>query len=185
MAKFLVKTNPLNEGLTCRTLKIEADKFELSNSFTYDFYAPREEHKERRRVASLPAHGVFLVVKEEALTDDFLDNPEDEDEDECPDIFEFIRSLRDEDDDPDEVEPVPVPQTPTAVPDVPKEEFPIEKWKDRNGLVWWGFHTPGGFVYFSAKSYAEYGRQQQIDGVVSNWDYLDLTGATKLEDDSE
>lgn len=76
----------------------------------------------------------------------------------------------------------PVPEIPTAVPDqVNEEKYPIEHWRSKNDTEWWGFNTPNGFIHFTSKQNAEDTR-----GVVeqdsTGWAYLDLTGATRLED---
>lgn len=75
-----------------------------------------------------------------------------------------------------------VPETPTAVPDqVNEEKYPIEHWREAHGKDWYGFHTTKGFVHFSDKRWAEEGRETQISSP-DGWVYLDLTGATRLED---
>lgn len=62
------------------------------------------------------------------------------------------------------------------------EYYPIEHWKDKSGTEWWGFHTDKGFVHCCSEDFALTCRQVQIDNPSEDWSYLDLTGATRLED---
>lgn len=89
-------------------------------------------------------------------------------------IADYAVDLEDEEDESD--------------PETEDELYPLEKWKDSKGRVWWGFWTNKGFVNFSTKEFAEIGRQHQIEDPSTEWAYIALAnGGVQLdpEDDSE
>jgi hypothetical protein len=155
---------------------------------------------------------ILGIVKEESEKADFYDyydvNEKEEEEEECigcrygdllgsKSFFEAVADVIDyhlgsgneeagEVSQPPETQnssqPTQVDPTLTAVTDkVNDDPLPIEHWKDKYGREWWGFPTPYGFVHFSEKEYAEEAKQQIIEDPMG-WSYLDLTEATKLED---
>ena len=179
-----------------RTLLIEADSFRLNkDTRTYEFLtAAKTAKKAPIIVASIPQNEVFAVLEEEAYLADYL---YDLDTDAFSDaVFEMIDYWHEHADDeepdfvpgepqpdpPSGVEPVPVPETPVAVPD--PEPFPIEHWIDQKNKHWYGFNDGSGFVHFSNKVGAEYGRESHIkyNRTSDSWSHLNLTGCTKVED---
>jgi hypothetical protein len=176
--------------------------------------AAKTAKKAQTIVASIPQNEVFAVLEEEAYLADYLydlDTDEPEIDDVCLDcraqeiidtdafsnaVFEMIDYWHEHADDeepdfvpgepqpdpPSGVEPVPVPETPVAVPD--PEPFPIEHWIDQKNKHWYGFNDGSGFVHFSDKVGAEYGRESHIkyNRTSDSWSHLNLTGCTKVED---
>lgn len=174
MPTYFVKSRtlsvPPDEGLLSRSLVVDAHFFEHDDG-NYNFFKDN-----RKLVASVPSRDVFAVVEEESYGNDYFFYPPD------------YEDLEDEEDDwvCDEClgadpEPVPVPQTPTAVPDARDESYPIEKWQTKDGRIWYGFHTPNGFVHFLSEDSAKWGRTTQRVNSETIWSYKDLTGAIKLE----
>ena len=80
-------------------------------------------------------------------------------------------------------EKYPVPETPTAVPDTTAQQYPIEKWQTQDGGIQYGFHTTKGFVNAQDDlKFAKTCRDIHKEDPDVDWSYLDLTGATKLEE---
>ena len=199
MAVYYIKTNERCVGLTnlirndtptgefqSRTLILEADSFRLNkDSATYEFLKASETAKKASTiVASVPQREVFAVLDEEVyLADYFAGYPEDEDEpevdlvwDECPGCPECMPPT-------EEIPlPVPVPETPVAVPDPPTQLFPIEHWVSPYGYSVYGFQTPGGFIGSTGKESALYYQESYANYPNSGWVYTDLNGYTKVED---
>ena len=193
MPEYIVKT------IHDRNLVIEADKYNFNaTENAYEFFK-KDERADTRKVATvLYSPEILAVVENDTEKADFYDvydlNAEDN-EDECDDtcldcrleeftrsdtFFDEVYSIIDFYHSKDNQDP------PTGCPcseSTPAEEYPIEHWKDKHGKEWWGFRTDEGFVHFVAKIDAEDGRLTQIsDPSLRGWDYLDLTGATRLED---
>ncbi len=62
------------------------------------------------------------------------------------------------------------------------EPYPIQYWKDRDGLGWYGFWVGRSFVHFTNREAAVKGREDQIFAPGSVlWAYKDLTGGTRLD----
>jgi hypothetical protein len=166
MPEYIVKT------FKNRNLVIEADHFEATNGALYSFF------KEGILVASVPVHAVFAVVEEVAFREDFYsvdDLDEDDTDDVCKDcrFSEFLDSEEFFNTVYDAVEVILSDDEPKLV---------IEKWVNKGGDVQYGFQTPEGFVNFSdSLDSAETGLKIYLCGE-KLWEYLDLTGYTKVED---
>ena len=193
MAIYYVKTgeftSPSEEGPVSRTLIIEADYYDHINQNDYAFYRKNPVDKKAKiLVASVPQRDVFAILEEEAYQEDYIAGySEDEpDEDEFFDRVWDIVSLWHEPDPEDhicdeclaaeQVQPVPVPDTPVAVPDA---EPVVEHWSNGDDDVW-GFQTPNGFVHFSDRLSAESGLESHKKYPGINWLYQDLTGYSKV-----
>lgn len=201
MPEYIIKTD--ND----RNLVIEADRYSYNaTEGTYEFFK-KDDKADTQKVATVTNRAFLAIVEKNAEKADFYEHydvNEDEKDDVCNDclleqfvtsdtffdevynIIDFYHSPDNQEDTPPEaIQPVPVPETSVVVPDVPKEKYPIypiEKWKTKEGHVWYGFHTKAGFVNFSFLSDAKNGRETQINTPDTFWSYIDLIGATKLED---
>ena len=186
MPDFIAKTH---EG---RNIIITADRFEINNFGNYVFFT------NGNIVASVNGPSVLVVSEfDEAYQADFFNDEPDEDEteddhdDTCldcrleeftqsPTFFDEVYSIIDFYFSKDNQEPAACPCAETAPA---PEPYPIQHWKDKDGDEWYGFWVKGGFVHFSTKASAEFGRGQQIKNTDEPfWSYKDLTGATRLED---
>ena len=192
MPKYIVKT------VDYRNLVIEADRYSLDpTERTYEFFAKDGDgSRATKKVATVFFNPELLAIledkagkadfynrydvnKKEAETDDaclrcrfleFLQDPEFFDE--VYSIIDFYHSPDNEDE----------PAQTVPGPGVPAEKYPIEHWRDKDGDEWWGFHTDEGFVHCESESFAQTCRECHLEDPVPLWSYLDLTGATKLED---
>lgn len=198
MSEYIIKTD------RDRNLVIEADRYNYNaTEETYEFFK-KDDKADIQKVATIPNRAFLAIVESEAEKADFYEHydvneEEDDTEEVCPGcqyadllvsdaFFEAVANIIDcyhnpahqEDTPPEAIQPVPVAQA--AIPDVPKEEYPVEHWKDEDGKDWWGFHTSKGFVNFIKKKHAEEGRESQIVNPDSLWVYLDLSKAIKVED---
>jgi len=164
MPEYIVKTrenrnNPI----------IQADYFE-ADALNYNFYTKADDQP-RVLVASVGNSSQILGVLEY-----FEDQPDTPGGDECDGTCPDCLAER-------------IVETPgfqdavwSAVVDffAPADAIPeIECW-EKDGDVLWGFHTPEGFIDFSAKDYAETGLEMHLKGDRS-FSYFDLTGYTKKE----
>ena len=188
MAKYIVKT--IND----RNQVIEADRFSLRSSSTYEFIAGGN------LVASVPAHNVFAIVQWDAdisdyyfsdhdLDDNFnrpfsghsnlarsANSPEDDTDDVCIDcrneeLFdsqEFFNAVADVfyalTEPDDEESNPPEPSNHATAPKVEK------RFTD---MVEYGFVTPKGWVGFSDEKSALEGAQQYANGHTS-WAYTPI-----------
>jgi hypothetical protein len=166
MPEYIVKT------VNNRNLVIEAGSFRQEENFgNYEFL------KEGIVVARVNPSFVFAIVEEKAWMADFYDAQTLGDEPPAPAPSEPVRSS--------------VPHTaagaradvPAPSPTVPdSQNYPIEHWKTAGGDDKYGFFTTRGFVDFPTYAGAEIGRKSQIDYPSTEWLYLNLSGATKVED---
>ena len=197
MPEYIVKT------IHDRNLVIEADKYNFNaTENAYEFFK-KDERADTRKVATvLYSPEILAVVENDTEKADFYDvydlNAEDN-EDECDDtcldcrLEEFTRSdtffdevysiidayySKDNQDEPAEC---PCSETAPAQPE-PSIPYPIEHWRFEDGTEWYGFWTPKGFVNFAEEVWAEDGRLSQISNPEQTWAYINMTGATRLED---
>ncbi len=200
MPRFVIKTH--ND----RHLVIEADRYNFNvTERSYDFFK-KNDQAGTNRVATIfynPANILGIVeadsdhedfyFHDEAGLDSDYSGPDEDICDECQladeygDLLESqvfwdaVCDIIERWHEPSEVKPVPVPETPTAVPDQATVD-PIQHWRDKNGEEWWGFETPKGFVHCDSLDFARtcYKIDQEDGPNGSGWAYLDLTGATRL-----
>lgn len=177
MPTYFVKTRaeatPETGELLSRSLVIEANFFEYDDG-NYNFFKDN-----RKLIASVPNRDVFAVVEEEAYGTDYFFYPPDYED--LEDDWVCDGCLGAETD--PEISAVPVPETPVAVPDARDESYPIEKWQFPDGDIQYGFHTSKGFVNTQDNlSFAKECRSVHRNSPDQLWSYLDLTGATKLEE---
>ena len=182
-----------------RNLVIEADRYHYNaTEEAYEFFQKDEKYDIRKIATVFRSPEILSIVENDAQKSDFYyvddwneeddeDDSEDEDDEDCDEtcldcrldefvgsdtFFDAVSSILGFYLSPADTETEP-----------PAEEYPIEHWKDKHGKEWWGFHTDEGFVHFATKIEAEESRLIQISDTSSEgWAYLDLTGATRLED---
>jgi hypothetical protein len=155
MPRYIVKT------VRDRNLVIEADRYSFdATERTYEFFSKDGEgSRAAKKVAS-----VFLTPELLAIIEDKAGKAD----------FYNRYDVSKDDTKTDDAQALPVLG-------VPSEKDPIEHWRDAEGHDWYGFWTPFGFAHFFTKAGAESGLTRAA-APKSKWQYLDLTGATRLED---
>jgi hypothetical protein len=193
MPDYIVKTH---EG---RNLIITADEYSYDGKAELHLFLTN--HKV---VATVPFNAAFSVAEyDDAYQADYHNDDSDPLEDEAPclcnalddfsksetffdtvvSIIEYYHNVIAKETAEAPVQACPVPETPTAVPDVQTEQYPIEHWRTVSGEEFYGFWVGGKFVHFTYKDTAELGREDQINKPESVvWAYKDLIGGTRLED---
>lgn len=197
MPEYYVTSNtlPTKGRPQARTLVIKADYFETDKSSgNFNFYTKDRETPSRHIfVASVNPRDVLAITEKDAFQADWVDDiydgedddaSEDEYDDTClecrfkefldseeffSEVWDIVHAYHTE-------EPDFSPPSETVASD----PYPIEKWKDKFGGDWYGFHTPKGFVNFSSFEDAKDGVKRQLSNEDQQyWVYLDLSTSTK------
>lgn len=167
-----------------RNLVIEADSYNFEpSSFSYEFV------KKGKHIATVPAAGVFTIVLNDNVKSDYYwvydwnkeDEKEAAEEDLCTDCqtAELLESDVFWGAVWEVVEAYHAPDSDFPTPTQNLDPYPIEKWEDKYGTTWHGFHTPKGFVHFSTYVDAKEGVKSQLEDENAYWHYLDLSTSTK------
>lgn len=185
MPEYIIKTD------NGRNLVIEADRYNYNaTEGNYEFFK-KDDKADLQKVATVTNRAFLAIVEKNAEKADFYDRYDlnegnntneclleqfvksDTFFDEVWNIIDFYLSPDNQDEDPS-----------VTIPDVPVEQYPIEHWRDKYGSEWWGFWNHKGFVHSSTRDSAEENREREKNNPGGElWSYLNLTGATRLEED--